>query len=99
MSPRPLPRPPQPRRLTAQRHDPEPVTLELVQGPGRHREQAIRIARREVGGGRVTDVDLDDDDGVEVWEIEIERGRYEHDLTITVDGGEIIEHDRDRDDD
>jgi uncharacterized membrane protein YkoI len=63
------------------------------------RRRAIRIARRKVGGGRVTEVERDGDDGRAVWEIEIDRGRTDHKVTVAVRGGRVVDHDRDRDDD
>ena len=63
------------------------------------RSRAIQIARRKAGGGRVTEVERDEDDGRAAWEIEIDRGRVDHKVTIAVRGGRVLEHDRDRDDD
>ena len=63
------------------------------------RKRAVAIARKRTRGGRVTDVERGDDGGREVWEVEIERGAVDYDVTVAVRDGKILEVDRDNDDD
>lgn len=55
------------------------------------REQAISIARRRYPGGRVRQVERDDEDGLAVWKVKIRTTRTtERELSIAIDGGRIV---------
>lgn len=62
------------------------------------KEQAIEIAMKQAKG-TVTDFDLDHDDGRKVYEIEIEDGTYEYEFEIDAYTGEVLDFEKDRDDD
>lgn len=62
------------------------------------KDQAIAIAMKQAKG-TVTDFELDDDDDRKVYEIEIEDGTYEYEFKIDAFTGEILEFEKDRDDD
>ena len=63
--------------------------------------QAVKIAKKRVGGGRVTDIDhgggrvtdIDHSDGR--WEIEIRRGCTEYDVDVSSQSGRVIKVDTD----
>ena len=59
-------------------------------------KQATEIAKEEVGGGMVVELEYDIDD--REYEIEIMYNGYEYDLEIHAYTGEIVEFDRERDD-
>lgn len=63
-------------------------------------EDAVQRALDAAGGGDVHTVTIDHDrrNGWE-WEIEIRNGSEEHDIELSAITGEIIEHERDQDDD
>ena len=63
------------------------------------REQAIAIARKRVPGARVRDVERDEEDGRQVWEVDLATRGVTHKLTIAVAGGNVIDVERDRADD
>ena len=52
--------------------------------------QAIKIAKRHVGGGRVTDTDHSDGR----WEIEIRKGCTEYDIDISSRSGRVVNVDK-----
>lgn len=54
------------------------------------REEAKQIALNEFQG-KVVEIELDEDDGRWVYEIEIEDGKYEAELELDAVTGEIIE--------
>jgi uncharacterized membrane protein YkoI len=62
------------------------------------RAQAIRIARKRAGGGRVTEAERDDEDNRAVWKVKIRRGRVEHKVSVAVRNGRVVKYERDRDD-
>lgn len=62
------------------------------------KQQAIQIAQSKAPG-RVTDVDLDDDDNRLVYEIEIRNGKMEYEFEIDAKTGAIIKYEEDLDDD
>ena len=79
----------------------KPVTVELPQVTGAKlltKEQAIAIATKKAKG-TVTKAKLDDDDGRKHYDIEIKDGTYEYDFEIDAITGEILEFDKERDDD
>ena len=53
--------------------------------------QAVKIAKKRVGGGRVTDIDPSDGR----WEIEIRRGCTEYDVDVSSQSGRVIRVDTD----
>lgn len=57
--------------------------------------KAKEIALKEVGGGHVTKVEFDMDDGVPVYEVEIIKGEYEYDVEIHAKTGKVLEVDKD----
>ncbi len=68
--------------------------------------KAKSIALSRVGGGKVTQCELDSDDGVKVYDIKINYNGYEYEVEVNAKTGSIksfdkekIEHDDDHDDD
>lgn len=57
--------------------------------------KAKEIALKKVGGGHVTKVEFDMDDGVPIYEVEIIKGDYEYDVEIHAKTGKILEVDKD----
>ncbi|MCM1256220.1 MAG: PepSY domain-containing protein [Roseburia sp.] len=57
--------------------------------------KAKEIALKKVGGGHVTKVEFDIDDGVPIYEVEIIKGDYEYDVEIHAKTGKILEVDKD----
>ena len=53
--------------------------------------QAVNIAKKRVGGGRVTDIDR----RIGRWEIEIRRGCMEYDVDVSSRNGRVIRVDAD----
>lgn len=62
------------------------------------KSQAIAIAQAKAAG-TVTKAKLDEDDGIQVYEIEIKNGNTEYDFEIHASTGQILEFDTDYDDD
>ena len=61
-------------------------------------DEVVAIAL-EKAKGTVTDVELDDDDGRMHYEIEIEDGTFEYDFEIDAVTGEILDFEKERDND
>ncbi len=62
--------------------------------------QAKEIALNKVGGGKIVEFKLDDDDGRPEYKIEIIDGAYEYELEIDGYSGRVVEFEKDdRDDD
>lgn len=61
-------------------------------------DEAIVIAMK-TAQGTVTELELDDDDGRVHYEIEIEDGVYEYEFDIDAITGEVLDFEKDRDDD
>jgi len=59
---------------------------------------AIKIAMKQTKG-TVTEVEMDEDDGRVIYEIEIEDGKYDYDFDIDAISGEVLKFEKDRDDD
>lgn len=62
-------------------------------------EDAIGIAKETVGGGELTQIEIDHDDRSWEWEIEIVLDGTQHELDIDAATGEVTEHEQDGDDD
>ncbi|NYF23318.1 PepSY domain-containing protein [Sporosarcina sp. JAI121] len=61
------------------------------------KEAAVKIAMKQAKG-TATEVELDEDDGRVVYEIEIKDGKYEYDFDIDAISGEVLKFEKDRDD-
>lgn len=61
-------------------------------------DEAVAIAKKQAKG-KVSKVELDDDDGKLYYEIEIKDGKYEYEFEIDAITGEVLEFEKDRDDD
>ncbi|AEB43172.1 PepSY domain-containing protein [Micromonospora maris] len=71
-------------------------------------ERAGELALAKAGGGRITEIDRDREDGRPVWEVEIVNGDVEHEIEIDRETGAVLkaeqepvddDDDDDRDDD
>lgn len=62
-------------------------------------EKAVEISLDDVGGGELVQIEIDHDDDVWEWQLEIVDGGRQHDLDIDATSGEVTEHDQDDDDD
>ena len=61
-------------------------------------EEAQKIAMDRVGNnGYLVKCELDNDDGRQVYEIEIKNGRIEYNIDIDAVSGEIIKYEEDHD--
>ena len=68
------------------------------------KERSLEIAVDHAGitADQITHVDdheLDTDDGRQIWEIEFHADGYEHEFDVDARTGEVIDHERDREDD
>lgn len=61
--------------------------------------RAKEIALAEVPGATVVKCELDTDDGVKIYEVELVKDIYEYELEIDAKTGKILKYDRDRIDD
>lgn len=61
-------------------------------------EQAQQKAMDRIGGGYLVKCELDHDDGVLKYEIEIKNGNKEYDVDVDANTGEIIKFDEEYDD-
>lgn len=61
-------------------------------------DEVVAIALKKAKG-TVTDVELDDDDGRMHYDIEIEDGKYEYDFEIDAVTGEVLDFEKEREDD
>jgi uncharacterized membrane protein YkoI len=55
---------------------------------------AMNIASSEVGGGQVTEIAADSQDGRSVWEVEVVRDGRESEVVIDANSGKVIEIER-----
>lgn len=60
--------------------------------------QASSIALKQSGGGKVTKVELDHDDGRYVYEVELRTDQGEADVDVDADTGKVLKFDQDFDD-
>ncbi|AGS34339.1 hypothetical protein B841_04280 [Corynebacterium maris DSM 45190] len=68
------------------------------------KERSLEIAHEHAGitADQVTHLDdheLDSDDGRQIWEIEFHADGYEHEFDIDARTGEVLDYERDREDD
>lgn len=61
-------------------------------------DEAIKAAQA-AAKGTVEKVELDREDGVAYYEVEIEDGRTDHEIYVNATDGSILEHETDNDDD
>lgn len=61
-------------------------------------EEAQNIALNKTGGGYLVKCELDHDDNMMVYEIEVKNGNYEYDIDINASNGEILKYEQDYDD-
>ena len=57
-------------------------------------EKAKSIALKKVGSGTIVKVEFDYDDGVPIYEVDILKGMYEHELEIHAKTGKILKHEK-----
>lgn len=57
-------------------------------------EKATSIALKKTGSGTVLKVEFDYDDGVPIYEVDIQKGMYEHELEIHAETGKILKHEK-----
>jgi len=57
-------------------------------------EQAADIAKREVGGGRVTEITWESKDGRPVWEVDLAVDGREHEILVDANSGAVLEIER-----
>lgn len=71
------------------------------QSPETDHEQAVSAAVEAAGGGIVYEIELDhsDDAGEWVYEVSVLDGTTDHDITLSAASGEVLEHERDDEDD
>lgn len=62
------------------------------------RQKARNLALAKAPGARIIKIELDKDDGMAVYEIEMRKGAYEYDVKINAKTGSILEFDKDLDD-
>ncbi|MFZ3495251.1 PepSY domain-containing protein [Streptomyces sp. 5.8] len=66
-------------------------------GPKTSRIQAMATAEKSVPGGRITDVELETEDGTQVWEIDaVTAGPRVHNLTVDAATGALLANRADR---
>lgn len=58
-------------------------------------EEAQNIALNKTGGGYLVKSELDHDDHILVYEIEIKNGHYEYEIDINASTGEILKYEQD----
>lgn len=61
-------------------------------------EEAQNIALNKTGGGYLVKCELDNDDNMMVYEIEIKNGSYEYEVDINANTGEILKYEQDYND-
>jgi len=59
---------------------------------------AIKIAMKQAKG-TVTEIELDDENGRVIYEIDIKDGKYEYDFDVDAISGKVLKFEKDRDDD
>lgn len=61
-------------------------------------EEAQNIALNKTGGGYLVKCELDHDDNMMVYEIEVKNGNYEYDIDVNASNGDILKYEQDYDD-
>lgn len=61
-------------------------------------EKASEIALQEAGGGTIVELSLDNDDGIQQYEVEIMNGNKEFELEIDAADGKILKSEQDDND-
>jgi uncharacterized membrane protein YkoI len=61
------------------------------------RAQARTIALRAAGGGRVTDIEQDDEDNRQVWKVKVRKGSTTRKVGIDQQTGRVLKIERDTD--
>lgn len=61
-------------------------------------EEAQNIALNKTGGGYLVKCELDHDDNMMVYEIEVKNGNYEYEIDINASNGDILKYEQDYDD-
>jgi hypothetical protein len=59
------------------------------------RSQAEALALKAVGGGQVREVELEREDGVTVWSVDVTEAGVAHDVEIDARTGTVLGHERD----
>ncbi|MFS0577424.1 PepSY domain-containing protein [Sporosarcina sp. 179-K 3D1 HS] len=59
------------------------------------KEEAIRIAKQKAGG-TVKEIELDDDDGRNVYEMELRDDQFEYEIDLDAVTGEVLKFEKDR---
>lgn len=59
--------------------------------------QASEIALREAGGGAVKELEMEDDDGLQYYEVEVVNGSVEFELKISAADGSVLKLEQDND--
>ncbi|MBB2912202.1 putative membrane protein YkoI [Streptosporangium becharense] len=60
--------------------------------------RAVQIAEKRVPGARVTDVDREWERGHRTWKVELEKGRWEYEVHVSVKNGKVVAFERDYED-
>jgi uncharacterized membrane protein YkoI len=63
------------------------------------RAQARIIALRAAGGGRVTEIEQDDEDNRQVWKVKVRKGRSTRKVSIDQQTGKVLKIETDTDND
>ena len=58
-------------------------------------EEAQNIALNKTGGGYLVKCELDHDDNMMVYEIEVKNGNYEYEIDINASNGDILKYEQD----
>lgn len=61
-------------------------------------EKAKSIAKKKAPGASIVKAKLDNDDGVQVYEVELVKGAYEYEVKIDAKTGKVLEFETDMDD-
>ncbi|RAZ79459.1 PepSY domain-containing protein [Planococcus halotolerans] len=62
-------------------------------------EEAFEIALQQSNGGTIVELDLDDDDSVKHYDVEVVNGDKEFELEINAEDGEVLKFEQDENDD
>ncbi|MFD0786511.1 PepSY domain-containing protein, partial [Micromonospora azadirachtae] len=62
-------------------------------------QRAGEIALARAGGGRITEIEAEQEHGRPVWSVEIVSGDVEHDIDVDRDNGAVLRAEQERADD